>query len=84
MKPSTVFTAKIVLLVTILTCGILVSESLAQHDAFGRMVAALRTSHHAPGTYTVTWNAQDMPSGVYFVRMEAGSFVETRKVVLMK
>ena len=57
---------------------------IAVYDALGRMVDALRTSRQVPGAYTVTWNAQFMPSGVYFVRMEAGSFVETRKMVLTK
>ena len=54
------------------------------HDALGRTVTSLGTWHQAPGTYTATWNAGGMPSGIYFVRMEAGSFVETRKMVLLR
>lgn len=54
------------------------------HDALGRTVTTLGTWHQAPGTYTATWNAEGMPSGIYFVRMEAGSFVETKKMILLK
>ncbi|HUF08412.1 MAG TPA: T9SS type A sorting domain-containing protein, partial [Rhodothermales bacterium] len=54
------------------------------HDALGRTLTSLSTGHRAPGAYSVTWDGRDMPSGVYFVRMEAGSFVETRKMVLLK
>jgi len=30
------------------------------------------------------WDAGDLPSGIYFVRMEAGEFVQTGKMVLLK
>ncbi|MEJ2104261.1 MAG: T9SS type A sorting domain-containing protein [Ignavibacteriaceae bacterium] len=36
------------------------------------------------GTYELTWNATNLPSGVYFYQIKAGSFVETKKMVLMK
>lgn len=32
----------------------------------------------------IVWNAGNHPSGVYFVRLQNGEFVETQKVVLMK
>ena len=54
------------------------------HDILGQTIATLGTWHRTPGTYTVTWNAQDMPSGIYFVRMEAGHFVKTKKMMLLK
>jgi hypothetical protein len=34
--------------------------------------------------HELTWDASDMPSGVYIVRMVAGSFVGSKKVVLLK
>ena len=41
-----------------------------------------------PGTYTVFWDGMDdsgqVLSGVYFYRMRAGDFVQTRKMVLLK
>ena len=36
------------------------------------------------GNYSVSFNASRLSSGVYFYRMQAGSFVETRKLILMK
>ncbi len=38
----------------------------------------------APGSYAVTWDASGMASGVYFYRLTAGRFVDTRKMILMK
>ncbi len=36
------------------------------------------------GTYELTWNAEGLPSGVYFYQLKAGSFVETKKMILLK
>jgi hypothetical protein len=37
-----------------------------------------------PGEYSVTWDASNVPSGVYFYRLVAGGFVETKKMVVMR
>jgi len=36
------------------------------------------------GTYEITWYAENLPSGVYFYQLKAGSFIETKKMILMK
>jgi hypothetical protein len=36
------------------------------------------------GSYSIDWDAGDLPSGLYLCRMEAERFVETRKMVLLK
>jgi hypothetical protein len=36
------------------------------------------------GLYTVRWDASSFPSGVYFYQLKAGSFVDTKKMVLLK
>jgi len=58
--------------------------SLKVYDILGRSVATLVNERMSPGVYTVTWNAARLSSGIYLVRLEAGSFSEVRKIVLMK
>ena len=36
------------------------------------------------GTYPVDWNADGYPSGVYFVKLDAGEFTQTQKLMLVK
>jgi serine protease len=58
--------------------------SLKVFDLLGRGVATLADEERSPGSYKVTWDASNLPSGIYFYRLEAGGFVETRKMVLLK
>ena len=54
-------------------------------DMLGRRVAVLERGGVKPaGHHTVPFDAGDLTSGTYLVRMEAGDFVETQKVILMK
>jgi len=53
-------------------------------DILGIEIETLFSEQKQTGTYEITWNAEDLPSGVYFYRIQAGSFVETKKMVLMK
>ena len=53
-------------------------------DILGREVATLVNEREDAGEHTVQWNAEGYPSGVYFYRIVAGDFLETRKMVLMK
>jgi hypothetical protein len=57
---------------------------IAVYDALGRLVEVLSTKYHAPGTYAVTWEPRNLPSGVYFVRMEAGRYTKTNQMLLLK
>jgi hypothetical protein len=64
---------------------------LAIYNVLGREVATAADHMAQPGSYSVTWDAGELPSGIYFVRMsagtpsgEAGEFSQTRKVVLLK
>jgi len=36
------------------------------------------------GTYELTWYAEGLPSGIYFYKLQAGSFIETKKMILLK
>ena len=50
----------------------------------GREIATLVSQTQVPGAYTVTWDAQNQPSGVYFYRFETDSFTEIRQMILLK
>ena len=54
------------------------------YNLLGQEVATLVNELKEPGTHHVKWNAATAASGMYVVRMTAGSFVETRKMLLMK
>ncbi len=58
--------------------------NLAVYDLLGRRVATLVDEVVAAGSHEVNWTATDLPSGVYFVRLTAGSFVATQRVTLMR
>jgi hypothetical protein len=66
--------------------------NLKIYDILGREVETLVNEVKQAGSYSVRWNALGMPSGVYFYRLvattvssgHAGSFVETRKLVLLR
>lgn len=58
--------------------------TLKVYDLLGREVATLVNEAKQPGTYDVTFDATNLPSGVYFYRLTAGEFVATRKLVLLR
>ncbi|MBM2845447.1 MAG: Regulator, partial [Bacteroidetes bacterium] len=58
--------------------------SLKILDLLGREVAALVNEEKPAGSYKASWDAAKMPSGVYFYRLNAGEFVETKKMVLLR
>lgn len=57
---------------------------LKVYDILGREVAVLVNEMESPGYKQVTFNASSLPTGVYTYRLTARSFVQTRKMVLMK
>jgi hypothetical protein len=58
--------------------------SLKVYDALGREVANIVSEEMSAGSYSRQWNAASMPSGVYFYRLIAGSYTETKKLMLLK
>ncbi|MBN2416212.1 T9SS type A sorting domain-containing protein [bacterium] len=54
------------------------------YDIQGREIAALVNGVRGPGEHTVTWNAADLPSGVYVCRMQADRFTAVRKMALVR
>ena len=58
--------------------------TLKVFDVLGREVAVLVEEHQKAGRYSVAFNAEGLPSGVYLYRIQAGEFVETKKLILLK
>jgi photosystem II stability/assembly factor-like uncharacterized protein len=54
------------------------------YDVLGRFVHSLVEEQLTAGNYSVSWNASEMPSGIYFYRIESGNFSESKKMILVK
>jgi len=57
---------------------------LGVFNVLGEEVATLVNNVVTPGQHSVVWNAENMPSGLYFYRIEASSFAQTKKLLLIK
>ena len=58
-------------------------------NILGQKVASLVNQVQTPGTHSLVWNARNdrgsmVPTGVYFLRMQSGSFTELKKMILLK
>ncbi len=62
--------------------------TLKVYDVLGCEIATLVNEEKKPGSYEVIFNADfsggGLPSGIYFYRMQAGGFIQSRKMILMK
>ncbi len=58
--------------------------SLKVFDALGREVTTLLSEQLSAGTYSQTWDAADLPSGVYFYRLDAAGFTQTKRMLLLR
>lgn len=58
--------------------------SLKVYDVLGREVATLFSGRQNAGRYQAQFNASQLSSGLYFYRLQAGSYVETKKMTLVK
>jgi len=58
--------------------------SLKVYDVLGNEVATLVDEEKSAGSYKVEFDGTDLSSGIYFYQLKAGSFVETKKMVLLK
>ena len=54
------------------------------YNALGEEVAVLLNEKKEPGYHQVEFNAGHLPSGIYFYQLQAGDFIETKKMILMK
>ena len=54
------------------------------YDIRGRKIETLLSVRQDAGLYQVVWNAENRPSAIYFYRIQAGDYKETKKMVLLK
>ncbi len=54
------------------------------YDVLGKEVATLVNEEKPAGNYQIEFNGANLPSGIYFYRIQADDYVETRKMVLLK
>ncbi|MDP6790248.1 MAG: T9SS type A sorting domain-containing protein, partial [Candidatus Marinimicrobia bacterium] len=54
------------------------------YNILGEKVSTLASGNHEVGRYAVNWDASGMASGMYFYRVNAGNFTDTKKLVLLK
>jgi photosystem II stability/assembly factor-like uncharacterized protein len=57
---------------------------LVVYNALGQQIATLVAQQQNAGAFKVVWNASTLSSGIYFYRLQAGEFVETKKMVVVK
>ncbi|HTO93947.1 MAG TPA: T9SS type A sorting domain-containing protein, partial [Bacteroidota bacterium] len=58
--------------------------SLTLYNILGQRVRTLVDADQAPGEHKVQFNGTGLASGVYFYRLHAGNFVQTRKFIMVK
>jgi hypothetical protein len=58
--------------------------TLKVYDTLGKEVATLVDEMKSAGSYEVNFDASKLSSGIYFYKMQAGSYTETKKLILMK
>lgn len=57
---------------------------ISVHNILGRQIAVLKNENMQAGSYSVIWNAENTPSGLYFYCMTSGKFKSTGKMLLIK
>jgi hypothetical protein len=61
-----------------------VDVEVVVYDMMGRMVSELANGQYEPGNYELHWDASQQSSGIYFVKFQAGSYIATQKLLLVK
>lgn len=61
-----------------------VSVYLKVYDILGKEIATLVNEEKSPGEYEVEFNANGLSSGIYFYKIEAGNFVNVKKMIILK
>jgi hypothetical protein len=57
---------------------------LVIYDILGKEISTLVNESLQPGSYEVTFDGSNLPSGIYFYQLRAGDYIETKKLILLK
>jgi hypothetical protein len=57
---------------------------LIVYNTLGQTIKVIENGYKNAGNYSIEFNASDIPSGVYFYRLEAGQFSQVKKMILLK
>jgi photosystem II stability/assembly factor-like uncharacterized protein len=57
---------------------------LIVYNTLGQSIKILENSFKNAGNYSINFNASDLPSGIYFYKLEAGQFTQVKKMILLK
>ncbi|MCB0742584.1 MAG: S8 family serine peptidase, partial [Ignavibacteriae bacterium] len=58
--------------------------TLKIYDVLGKEVVSLVNQQQQPGNYEISFNANNLSSGVYYYQLKAGNFIQTKKLILLK
>lgn len=58
--------------------------SIAVYDLLGKEIVKLLDEERTPGYYEIAWNPIGLPSGIYYYQIQAGSFVDTKQMILLR
>jgi hypothetical protein len=59
-------------------------QTLKIYNALGNEVATLINEQKEAGYHSIDFNGRDLPSGVYFYRIQSGNFIDTKKMIMAK
>ncbi|MCB0730291.1 MAG: T9SS type A sorting domain-containing protein [Ignavibacteriae bacterium] len=54
------------------------------YDVLGREISTLVNEYQLAGHYEVTFNAENLPSGIYYYTLKTNNYFETKKMILLK
>lgn len=58
--------------------------SIKIYDITGKVIKTLINEYKTAGSYIISFNAEELSSGIYFYRLETGNFVDTKRMILIK
>ncbi len=58
--------------------------TISVFNLVGQQIGTIADRHFNPGEYSIAWNAEGLSSGVYFYRITAGEFAETKRMILLQ